>query len=99
MLLMEINRMIHERASRRLLFMYLVWMIFGSGYSLQAAPREAIFNVKECGATGKKSDNAQAAIQKAIEACASAGGGTVYLPPGEYTSGHSPAEDPEHQIQ
>src|SRR5437867_7793010 len=87
MLLMEINRMIHERASRRLLFMYLVWMIFGSGYSLQAAPREAIFNVKEYGATGKKSDNAQAAIQKAIEACASAGGGTVYLPPGEYTSG------------
>ena len=67
--------------------MYLVWMIFGSGYSLQAAPREAIFNVKEYGATGKKSDNAQAAIQKAIEACASAGGGTVYLPPGEYTSG------------
>lgn len=48
---------------------------------------EPVFNVKTYGATGKKSDNARAAIQKAIEACAKAGGGTVYLPPGDYTSG------------
>jgi len=47
----------------------------------------AIFNVRDYGATGKKSDNAQPAIQKAIEACAKGGGGAVYLPPGEYTSG------------
>lgn len=46
-----------------------------------------VFNVKNYGATGKKSDNARAAIQKAIEACARAGGGTVYLPPGDYASG------------
>ena len=87
MSLTETKRMIRERTSRTFLLVSLVWMIFWSGYSLQAAPKEAIFNVKDYGATGKKSDNVQAAIQKAIEACASAGGGTVYLPPGEYTSG------------
>jgi hypothetical protein len=47
----------------------------------------AVFNVREYGATGDKADNAQPALQAAIEACAAAGGGTVYLPPGSYTSG------------
>ena len=45
-----------------------------------------IFNVRDYGATGVKTDDAQKAIQKTVEACAKAGGGTVYLPPGEYTS-------------
>jgi hypothetical protein len=54
---------------------------------LGAEGNVAIFNVKDYGATGKKLDNAQQAIQKAVDACAKAGGGTVYLPPGEYTSG------------
>jgi hypothetical protein len=45
------------------------------------------FSVKAYGATGKKADNARTAIQRAIDACARAGGGTVYLPPGDYTSG------------
>ena len=48
---------------------------------------QSVFNVKDYGATGVKSDDGRAAIQKAIEACAKAGGGMVYLPPGEYTSG------------
>ncbi len=47
----------------------------------------AVFNVKDYGATGKKTPSAQVAIQKAIDACATAGGGMVYLPPGEYSSG------------
>jgi len=46
-----------------------------------------VFNVREFGATGRKSDHAQESIQKAIDACSQAGGGMVYLPPGEYTSG------------
>jgi hypothetical protein len=45
------------------------------------------FDVVEFGASGKKADNALPAIQKAVDACAEAGGGMVYLPPGEYTSG------------
>jgi len=52
-----------------------------------AVAAEAIFNVKDYGATGRKSFDARPAIQKAIDGAAAAGGGTVYLPPGEYTSG------------
>src|SRR5580698_2897062 len=46
-----------------------------------------VFNVKDYGATGIKSDNARAALQQTIDACGKAGGGTVYIGPGEYTSG------------
>lgn len=51
------------------------------------AAHAAIFNVRDFGASGKKADDARPAIQKAIEACAAARGGTVLVPPGEYTSG------------
>ena len=47
----------------------------------------AVFDVRDFGASGKRAESAQAAIQQAIDACAAAGGGTVYFPPGEYTSG------------
>jgi hypothetical protein len=43
--------------------------------------------VRNFGATGRKEDSAQAAIQAALNACAAAGGGMVYFPPGAYTSG------------
>jgi len=52
-----------------------------------ASTARNIFNVKDFGATGLKDDLAQEAIQKAIDACATAGGGTVLVPPGQYTSG------------
>ncbi len=48
---------------------------------------QAVFNVRDFGATGLKSGSAQAAIQKAVDACAAAGGGTVYVPPGAYSTG------------
>jgi hypothetical protein len=54
---------------------------------LRAEEGVRTFNVKNYGATGDKADDARKAIQSAVEACAKAGGGTVYLPPGEYTSG------------
>lgn len=44
-------------------------------------------NVRDFGATGKKAENAKDAIQKAIDACTAAGGGTVFFPAGEYSSG------------
>lgn len=46
-----------------------------------------VFNVRDYGATGEKAQNARQAIQKAIEACAAAGGGLVYFPPGDYSTG------------
>ncbi|MFN8005978.1 MAG: glycosyl hydrolase family 28 protein [Terriglobia bacterium] len=53
----------------------------------EAASGPAVYNVRDFGATGMKKDNALPAIQKAIDTCAASGGGMVYLPPGEYTSG------------
>jgi len=68
------------------------WSLFAALVALAvplmgAEGNGALFNVRGYGATGKKTDDAQAAIQRAVDACAKAGGGTVYLPPGEYTSG------------
>ena len=59
----------------------------GSGDPQGDPSGAAIFNVRDYGATGKRAEDAGPAIQKAIDACAAAGGGVVYLPPGEYTSG------------
>ncbi|MBW6501133.1 MAG: right-handed parallel beta-helix repeat-containing protein [Bacteroidales bacterium] len=46
-----------------------------------------IFNVRDFGATGKRDDNATMAVRSTIDSCNSAGGGTVYVPPGDYTVG------------
>ena len=48
---------------------------------------QLVYNVKDYGATGSKQDDARPALQQALDACGKSGGGTVYLPPGEYTSG------------
>lgn len=53
-------------------------------FLLQA--QTSFYNVKQYGATGKKSDYATKAIQAAIDAAAKAGGGTVYFPAGDYLS-------------
>jgi polygalacturonase len=50
-------------------------------------PSQPIYNVMGYGATGKKNDDARPAFQQAIDACGKSGGGTVFVPPGEYTSG------------
>src|ERR1700679_996719 len=52
-----------------------------------AALAQPVFNIKDYGATGRKTDNARPALQQAIDACGKAGGGTVYVGPGEYTTG------------
>ncbi len=59
-------------------------LLYLAATSLTAQP---VFNVKDFGASGHKSDNARPAIQHAIDACGKSGGGTVYIAPGEYTSG------------
>jgi hypothetical protein len=71
------------------------WNIFSLSFLLVAlsvgpsllATGKSVCNVKDYGASGKKADDARPAIQKAIDACAAAGGGVVYVPPGKYTSG------------
>ena len=51
----------------------------------QEAARNGIFDVKAFGASGVRAQNATGACQAAIDACTAAGGGTVRVPPGEYS--------------
>jgi len=69
----------------RPILLALILSIFPA--SAQTPEKMAVFNVKDFGATGLKADNATPAIQRAVNACAAAGGGLVYVPPGEYSSG------------
>lgn len=68
--------------------MGIILLAFVPGLRCQTATAAGnTFSVKQYGATGKRSDNATKAIQDAIDACTGAGGGVVYVPPGEYTTG------------
>ncbi len=46
-----------------------------------------LFNVRDFGASGRREDNGTKPVSAAIDECTAAGGGTVYVPPGEYTVG------------
>jgi hypothetical protein len=70
--------------------------LIGAGFlgSFAAPPVEPpekagnnVFNVRDFGATGNKGDNATIPVRSAIDACTAAGGGKVYVPPGDYTVG------------
>src|SRR5579863_247393 len=47
----------------------------------------SVFDVTSYGAKGDGQTNDTAAVQKAIDACTQAGGGVVYLPPGNFLTG------------
>lgn len=49
--------------------------------------RDGVHDIKAFGAAGLRAQNATGACQAAIDACAAAGGGTVRVPPGEYSVG------------
>jgi hypothetical protein len=53
----------------------------------QGTPASRPFDVSAYGATGVRTQNATGACQSAIDACTAAGGGTVYVPPGDYSVG------------
>ena len=54
---------------------------------LTTAGATAMFNVRDYGAKGDGRIKDTKALQRAIDACAAAGGGTVLFPPGIYLSG------------
>jgi hypothetical protein len=55
--------------------------------SVMAAGAGGVFNVRDFGAKGDGQALDTAAIQQAVDACATAGGGQVLIPPGRFLSG------------
>ena len=51
------------------------------------AAQTPIYDVTDFGASGEGKKTVTTEIQAAVNACAKAGGGVVYIPPGEYVSG------------
>ena len=58
-----------------------------SAYAAEPAAHGGRVSVRDYGATGDGAKLDTRALQTAIDACAAAGGGTVYFPPGRYLSG------------
>lgn len=84
--------MIVQAKFHRLCVLGMAAVVFSVFGDLRAGPvlstSETIFyNVRDFGATGNRAGSDREAIQKAVDACARAGGGTVYVPPGDYTTG------------
>jgi len=63
------------------------FLLLLSAFAIEAATTSALFNVRDYGAAGDGKHLETGAINKAVAACANAGGGTVYLPPGKYLTG------------
>src|SRR6266436_1962551 len=60
-----------------------------------AGPNDS-YNIRAFGAVGDAKSLDSPSINLAIEACAKAGGGTVYLPPGTYLCGSIHLKSPNH---
>jgi polygalacturonase len=65
----------------------LAWSWFSPPCALAASSGRAVFNILDYGAKNDASAPATEAFKKAIEAAKATGGGTIYVPPGNYTSG------------
>lgn len=72
--------------SRFKLSLLALLLAFGTAYGAGRTPG-MFYNVKDYGAVGDGQNLDSKGINKAIDAAAAAGGGTVYLPPGNYLSG------------
>ena len=69
---------------RLLLLLLVLAGPFNAG--AQTRSRPASYNILDYGAVSSKSVNSQGAIQRAIEACAQAGGGQVLVPAGTFAT-------------
>src|SRR3569832_1417871 len=65
----------------------LLITVFYTNVFSQSMQQNGIYNIKTFGAKGDGSNLDSKAINKTIETAANAGGGTVYLPAGNYLSG------------
>jgi len=67
--------------------LFMLMIAINSNVSGQSPGQAGIYNVKTFGAMGDGKNLDSKSINKAIETAANAGGGTVYLPAGNYLSG------------
>jgi polygalacturonase len=72
------------RKSEIIVLLLYVTMFFPAARADGPSP---FFNVADYGAVGNGTTLCTQAIQKAVDACSAAGGGTVYIPAGQYLSG------------
>jgi polygalacturonase len=72
---------------RSLSFVSLILLFLFTFSALGDSNNENVFNIKTFGATGDGTTLDSPSINKAIDACVQAGGGTVYFPAGTYLSG------------
>jgi len=71
-----------------LLFLSILFALISSGNAAGISHvKKDIYNICDFGASGDGSTLNTLAIQKTIDACAKAGGGTVYLPNGTFKAG------------
>lgn len=77
----------HNALIRVLLIFLLPFCFFKAQASSNSSPETSPYNVKLYGAKGDGKSVDTQNINKAIEAAAAAGGGTVYFPAGNYLSG------------
>jgi polygalacturonase len=80
----------HERFSRslsRMFFHFSILLVACSICSAQTRNQGSPYNARDFGAVGDGKTLDTEAVQAAIDACASKGGGTVYFPAGTYLSG------------
>src|ERR1700712_2698539 len=67
--------------------LFILIIVTHSSVFCQSTQHPGIYNIRSFGALGDGKNLDSKAINKAIETAANAGGGTVYLPAGNYLSG------------
>lgn len=72
---------------KKIRLLFFIGFILSMGICAITAAGQNLFNVKEFGAVGDGTNLDSPGINKAIEAAANAGGGTVLVPAGTYLSG------------
>jgi polygalacturonase len=82
--------LLHRRTQRKMksvaAVILFMWLAICCSNALAEVAQGRVFNVRDHGATGDGKSLDTAAIQKALDACGDAGGGTVLLPAGTYLS-------------